>query len=345
MYSSQDNPPSRFEPTHVEWEGPAPEVQYTAIEDHSRSILSENRSPDLPFRWSLNPYRGCFHGCAYCYARPSHEYLGYGAGTDFQTRLLYKPGAANLLTEAFEKPSWRGELVLMSGNTDCYQPLEIRLGLTRACLEVCRDYRNPVGILTRSTAIRRDVDLLAELHERAWAGVTFSIPFLDPVLCRKIEPGAPPPAQRLAAMKALAEVGIPVGVNVAPLIPGLNDTEMVSVLQAAKEAGASWCSTILLRLPGPVAPWFESQVRAAFPDRADSIMARIRRARGGALNQSGFGARMRGTGPEWEATMQLFRLTRTRLGFGEPPRPAKGTFRRPGRGVQGELFSRPDQPR
>lgn len=338
MSSTTYNPPNRFEPTQLTWEGPAPGLRYVAIEDHAKSILSENTSPDLPFSWSINPYRGCFHGCAYCYARPTHEYLGLGAGTDFQSRILYKPRAHALLEHALERPKWQGELILFSGNTDCYQPLESRLALTRKCLEVCSRYRNPVGIITRSTLIARDIDLLQELGENASVSVTISIPFHDPGLCRLIEPGAPPPKRRYETIEILARAGIPVGVNVAPLIPGLNDNQVVDILKAAHAAGARWASTILVRLPGSVAPYFQKRLQETMPDRASTVLGRIRRARGGNLSDSQFGSRMKGQGPEWESTKRLFDITRSRLGFGPMPATVSGTFRRPGRGKQVELF-------
>lgn len=339
MFRSAANPPSRFQEVHLTWDEEAPPARLRVYDDDTKSILAKNDSPDLPFSWSLNPYRGCSHACTYCYARPSHEYLGFGAGTDFETRILVKRDAAALLAEAFEAPSWRGERVLFSGNTDCYQPLEHRLGLTRACLEVCLRYRNPVSLITKSNLVERDVGLLAELDAAATVRATVSIPYFDPVLARVIEPGAPTPARRLRALGRLAAAGIPVGVNVAPVIPGLNDREIPAVLKAAREAGATWATLILVRLPGPVAPYFEARLREDLPTRADGVMARIRRAKGGVLNKSAFGDRFRGEGEEWGATRALFHLWRDRLGYTDwPEEPTGTTFRRPGRGVQTRLF-------
>jgi DNA repair photolyase len=333
------NPPSRFEEVHVEWDEEAPPARLRVYDDDSRSILARNDSPDLPFTWSLNPYRGCSHACLYCYARPSHEYLGFGAGTDFDTRILVKREAPRLLAAAFDAPSWAGERVLFSGNTDCYQPLEHRLGLTRGCLEVCLRYKNPVSLITKSNLIERDVPLIAELHRVATVRATVSIPYVDPALARAVEPGAPTPARRLRALKSLADAGVPVGVNVAPVIPGVNDKEVPAVLKAAREAGARWAGLIMVRLPGPVAPYFERRIAEVLPLRAGAIMARIRRARGGELNDPRFGTRMRGSGEEWEATEQLFDVWRKKLGYeawehGDEPT----TFRRPGEGRQLRLL-------
>jgi DNA repair photolyase len=324
---------------HVEWDEEAPPARLRVYDDDSRSILAKNDSPDVPHTWSVNPYRGCSHACIYCYARPSHEYLGWGAGTDFDTRILVKRDAARLLADAFEERKWQGERILFSGNTDCYQPLEHRLGLTRACLEVCLRYRNPISVITKSNLVERDVALIADLSRVVGARVTLSIPYFDKDLARAIEPGAPTPARRLRAMRTLHDAGVPVGVNVAPVIPGVNDREIPNVLKAAREAGAAWAGLILVRLPGPVAPWFEARLAENLPLRAASVMGRIRRARDGRLNDPRFGSRMSGSGEEWEATEQLFELWRKKLGYADwvrddPPSP----FRRPGEGRQMSLL-------
>lgn len=339
MFRETANPPSRFEEVHVAWDDEAPSARLHVYDDDSKSILAKNDSPDISFTWSLNPYRGCSHACLYCYARPSHEYLGFGAGTDFETRILVKRDAARLLAAAFDAPSWKGERILFSGNTDCYQPLEWRFGLTRACLEVCLRYRNPVSLITKSNLIERDVALIAALHRAAGVRATVSIPYFDPALARAIEPGAPTPARRLRALRALADAGVPVGVNVAPVIPGLNDREIPAVLKAAREAGATWAGLILVRLPGPVAPWFEARLRDALPGRADGVLARIRRARGGRLNDPRFGSRFEGEGAEWAATEALFDLWTRKLGYGEWHESEGPTpFRRPGAATQLSLF-------
>lgn len=336
------NPPGRHRPDTVELDVPPDLARPQVYEDDSATILSRNDSPDLPHRWSVNPYRGCMHACAYCYARPSHEYLGFGAGTDFDTKIVVKPDAARLLEAAFETPSWVGETVLFSGNTDPYQPLEARWELTRACLEVCLRFRNPVVVITKSALVGRDAELLGALAREARAHVILSIPFHDPVLARAIEPGAPSPARRFEAIRKLTAAGVPVSVNVAPIVPGLNDHEAPAILKSAREAGAVRAHRILVRLPGPVAEVFEERLRAAYPLRADAVMARIRRARGGELTSFAFGERMRGSGEAWEATEQLFDAWSRKLGYvqgggretsGDDAAPT--TFRRPN-GVRGQ---------
>ncbi len=342
------NPPSRFDPIAIEWMEPPDLARLQIFEDDSQQILSRNDSPDLHFRWSLNPYRGCMHACTYCYARPSHEYLSFGAGTDFETRIVVKPDAPALLRATFETHRWEGESILYSGNVDCYQPLEYRYRLTRACLEVCREYRNPVAIITKAALIERDLDVLVALNAVTRLRVLFSIPFWDPAVSRAMEPGAPAPERRFRAMKRLADAGIRVGINVAPLIPGLNDRDIPRLLAAAAAAGATRAGMILVRLPLSVAPYFETTLRERLPTRAEGVLARIRRARSGALNRSAFGERMRGEGPEWEATEQLFALWVRKLGLdrSSPDAGEEGadapptTFRRPGAGVQVGLFAR-----
>lgn len=326
------NPPSRFVAHHVDWEEPPGLARLQVYEDDSRQILARNDSPDLPHRWSLNPYRGCMHACAYCYARPSHEYLGFGAGTDHDVKILVKPRAAELLAAAFEAPAWKGERVLFSGNTDCYQPLEHRWGLTRACLEVCHRYRNPVTVITKSHLVERDLDLLCALHRDARVDVVLSIPFANAEHARKVEPGTPSPERRFTTVARLAAAGLRVAVNLAPVIPGINDREVPEVLRRAKEAGATRAAMILVRLNGPVQAVFTERIRAAFPLRAEGVLARLRRARQGELGSTTFGERMRGHGPEWEATHRLFQLWCDRLGLnaGEPENDASETpFRRP----------------
>ena len=334
------NPPNRFrkvEVTYDDSDDAPPRSSVTLLEDHSRSILAHNDSPDLGFRWSVNPYRGCMHSCAYCYARPSHEYLDLGAGTDFDTKIVFKPRAAELLREAFDKPSWRGELVVFSGVTDCYQPVEAQLGLTRACLEVCLEYRNPVGLISKSALVERDVALLAELAREAGCHVSVSLAFADAALARSIEPWAPAPERRLRVIETLAKAGVPVGVMCAPIMPGLNDDQMVRVLERARDAGATSAAWVLLRLPGAVATVFEERVRVALPLAADKIMHRIRETRGGdKLYDPRFGVRGRGTGAYAETIAALFDATVARLGLGDRDdaravdQPSR--FRRPQRG-------------
>ena len=333
-----DNPPNPFEPLEREWLDEPPPAPLQVFEDDSRAILSENSSPDLAFRWSVNPYRGCFHACAYCYARPTHEYLGFGAGSDFESKIVVKPRAAELLRAAFLRPSWTGELVVFSGDTDCYQPLESRWRLTRACLEVCVEFQNPVGIITKSTRVLRDLDLLQELHRRASVRVFLSIPFADDDVGRAIEPQAPPVSRRFEAVRRLAEAGIPTGVSVAPIIPGLNDADIPRILERARAAGARYAQSVLLRLPGNVRQVFLQRLHAVLPDRARRVENHIRAVRGGKLNESRFFARQAGQGVYWEMIERQWELHKRRLGFEAGRNGESNTLPR--------TFARPDpQPR
>lgn len=333
------NPPNPWHASSVDWLGEPPLVEPEVRIDASKSILSENDSPDIPFRWSVNPYRGCAHGCSYCYARPGHHYLDLGAGTDWERKLVVKPDAPALLRTAFDAPRWRGELVVFSGVTDCYQPLEAAWRLTRQCLEVCREYRNPVSIITKGALIERDADLLAELGREGWCTVSVSIPFFDEDRARAIEPWVPTPARRFRVVEALARAGVPVGVNVAPVIPGLSDSDLPLVLAAARDAGARFASTILLRLPGPVREVFVERLHAALPERAAKVVHQIEQCRGGGMSDSRFGARMRGTGERWRVIEALFETTRRRLGYEEWPKvPDPSPFRRPGQAEQLRLL-------
>jgi DNA repair photolyase len=310
------NPPNPWATTEVEYlEAPPPDVKLEVYEDHARSILAKNDSPDVGFDYSVNPYRGCMHACAYCYARPSHEYLSFGAGTDFDRRIVVKPRAAELLRAAFAKKSWRKELVVFSGVTDCYQPLEASLRLTRGCLEVCADVGNPVGVITKAPLVERDVDLFQTLGRVASAHVTVSIPIWDVERARAIEPYVATPQRRVRVIETLARAGISVGVNVAPIIPGLNDQDIPQILQAARDAGATHAGSVLLRLPGSVKAVFEERLRAALPLSAERVLHRIRETRGGQLYDARFGARGRGEGPYAAAIQTLFRTTARRLGL------------------------------
>ncbi|HEU4582475.1 MAG TPA: PA0069 family radical SAM protein [Polyangiaceae bacterium] len=323
------NPIQRWQRAHIEYDpGEVPEVGLEIYEDETKNILSENDSPDLPFRFSLNPYRGCAHGCAYCYARPSHEYWGFGSGSDFERKLLVKRRAPELLAAAFERKSWRGDLLVLSGNTDCYQPIESRYELTRRCLEVCRDYRNPVHLITKSTLIERDIDVLCELHAVASVGISVSVTFWDAGVARAIEPYVPTPRRRIETIRRLTQAGLPVMVHVAPVIVGLSDRDMIPILEAAREAGALSALMMPVRLPGSVAEVFEARLREALPLRADRVMARLREMHDGKLNDPRFGYRQRGQGRYAEALQQSFEATCRRLGFGELPEPRTGTFLR-----------------
>lgn len=309
------NPPNPFESQYRELLEPASPARLELYEDAAKEILSRNESPDLPFRWSLNPYRGCFHGCAYCYARPTHEYWGFGAGTDFESKIIMKRDAPALLRKAFEKPSWRGELIVFSGNTDCYQPVEASLELTRACLEVCAEYRNPVGIITKGILVLRDLELLKRLQQEAWVRVYFSIPFADDEVARLVEPHAPSSGRRFDAMARLSQAGIPTGISISPLIPGLNDEDIPELLERAAQAGAGESMATLLRLSGPVEDVFLERMAQAFPDRLAKITHRIREVRRGALTDSAFFSRHQGSGPYWTMIEQLYDVARKKAGF------------------------------
>jgi DNA repair photolyase len=479
------NPPNPWLTTEVEYLEDPPPARLEVYEDHTREILSHNDSPDLGFSWSINPYRGCFHACAYClsgdtpirmgdgmtrpladvrpgdliygtiadgeyrrfvrtrvlahwqtvkpgfrvalangskltasadhrflsergwklvsgaasdanalhsgdllcgppteclrnedeavaartglrvtaieplgvememydittgtgdfiangvvshncYARPSHEYLGFGAGTDFDRKITVKPEAPKLLRDAFERPGWKGELIVFSGVTDCYQPLEASYRLTRGCLEVCAEYRNPVGVITKSPLIERDIDVLQALAKVADVGVTVSIPLWDREHAHAIEPQVASPQRRMQTIERLAKAGLDVGVNVAPMIPGLGDEDIARILEAAAAAGARRAGFVFLRLPGSVATVFEQRLREKLPLRADRVLARIREARGGKLYDSRWGVRGRGEGRYAEAARALFESTAKRVGLATGFMGEEGptTFRRPDR--------------
>lgn len=340
------NPANRFVKAFVEVdedahreddEQPAPRTQF--LEDGSQSILSYNDSPDLGFDVSLNPYRGCEHGCSYCYARPTHEYLGFSAGLDFETRIVVKRRAAELLRAELMKPSWQPQCIAFSGVTDCYQPVERRLRLTRACLEVCAEFRNPVGIVTKNHAVTADIDVLRELARQELAVVYVSVTSLDPQLAKKMEPRASPPARRLAAIRELAAAGIPTGIISSPLIPGLNDHEMPAILRAGAEAGATFASYTVLRLPFGLKVLFEAWLEEHFPGQREKILGRIRDLREGRLNASEWGERMTGIGPQAEQLRALFRVARERAGLSRrAPTLRTDLFRRPAAPGQLELF-------
>ena len=312
--------PNRFERLHLELEAgeahQAPQARRTDyLRDPAKSILSRNRSPDVGFDWSLNPYRGCEHGCVYCYARPTHEYLGWSAGLDFESRIMVKEDAAALLRRALSKAGWTPEPLVMSGVTDPYQPIERRLELTRGCLEVLAEARHPVALITKSRLVERDADLLATLARLDAAHVTLSITTLDRRLQRTLEPRASPPEHRLAAIRTLADAGIPVAVNVAPVIPGLTDHEIPAIIEAAAQAGATSAGYVVLRLPGAVRPLFLEWLETHCPDRAGKVRSRLQSLRGGDLYDSTFGARMSGEGPFAAQIRDLVRISRRRAGM------------------------------
>jgi DNA repair photolyase len=326
------NPPNPWATSEVEYFDEIPVAKLEVYEDHTKNILASNDSPDLGFTFSLNPYRGCYHACAYCYARPTHEYLSFGAGTDFDRKITVKPEAPRLLREAFERRSWKGEPIVFSGVTDCYQPLEASYRLTRGCLEVCAEYANPVGIITKAPLIERDLDVLVELSRRARLSVTISLPFFDEDKARAIEPFVATPHRRLRTVEKLARAGIDVGVNIAPMIPGLGDEDMPRTLEVAAAAGATHAGFVFLRLPGSVKAVFEERLRAVMPLRAEKILSKIRDARGGKLYDARFGKRQEGEGVYAEQARALFDATCRRLGLNArelEPEPRAPTFERP----------------
>ena len=314
------NPKNRFEaaeyvpdPESFDPDEPGPQTEF--LRDHTRGIISRNDSPDSPFETSVNPYRGCEHGCIYCFARPTHEYLGFSAGLDFETRILVKHEAAQLLRKELASPKWTPQPIAMSGVTDPYQPVERRLGITRGCLEVLAEFRNPVAMVTKNHRVTRDIDLLGELAEHQAAVVNVSITSLNEKLQRVMEPRASTPARRLEAVRKLSAAGIPVRVLVAPVVPGLTDHEMPAILAAAADAGASAASYIPLRLPHGLKGLFEAWLETHFPDRRDKVLNRIREMRGGKLYDSEWGTRMRGEGVFADQYEAMFGALTRKLGL------------------------------
>ncbi len=306
------------------------QVTTVTIADDSRSILNRVDSPDLPFNWTLNPYRGCEHGCVYCYARPTHENLGFSCGLDFETRIMVKPEAPRLLRKRLAARDWKGEPIAMSGVTDPYQPQERRLGITRACLEIMADCGQPVGIITKNHLVTRDVDVLARLAVADAASAAISITTLDADLARTMEPRASAPRDRLRAIRTLAAAGVPVSVMVAPVIPGLTDHEVPAILEAAAEAGATGAGWVLLRLPYQVETLFVDWLARHYPGRAERVIAAVRETRGGRMYESGFGLRQRGRGPRAEHIARTFEVFVRRHGLDTRRRtPARDSFRRP----------------
>ncbi|HYO08396.1 MAG TPA: PA0069 family radical SAM protein [Tepidisphaeraceae bacterium] len=333
------NPPNRFEPIDVvpdpdcdldPSEQPAPTTVY--LRDASRSIIASNDSPDVMIEASINPYRGCEHGCIYCFARPTHEYFGLSAGLDFETRIFVKERAPELLRAELMSRRWDVRAISISGVTDCYQPVERKLQITRRCLQVLAEFGNPCGIITKNHLITRDVDVLRELAGRDLVGTILSVTTLDADLHRVLEPRASTPARRLAAIEALANAGVPVGVMVAPVIPGLTDVEMPAILRAAADAGASFAGYVPLRLPFALSAMFEDWLEKHFPQRKQKVLNQIRQIRGGKLNDGNFGSRMRGEGPLAEQLGTMFEMAKKRAGItGAFPELSKSHFRRPPR--------------
>jgi len=350
---ARSNPANRFEATHHELELDQVEDDGEYLDalsrpgteflpDRSVSVIAHNDSPDVGFEVSLNPYRGCEHGCIYCYARPTHEYLGFSAGLDFETKIMVKYDAPELLRKALSSPKWRPRVLGLSGVTDAYQPLERRLKLTRRCLAVLAEYRQAVSIITKNRLVARDVDLLGELAQHNAAGVFVSITSLDDDLVGRLEPRTTRPAGRLNAISALASAGIPVGVMVAPVIPGLTEHEMPAILKAAAKAGAQWAGYTIVRLPMAVSGLFQDWLEQHFPRRKEKVLERIRSMRDGRLNDSRFGLRMSGEGPFAEVIHRVFTVQCRKLAINQRPWPVSAdAFRRPsdpGRGQQLRLF-------
>jgi DNA repair photolyase len=329
-HGSHLDPPNRFERTrvepdleHVQWDDEYLSQRHDRpieyLTDDSQTIVTENDSPDVPFRFSVNPYRGCAHACPYCYARNYHEYLGLNAGLDFETKIFVKHDAPELFRDFLSRDSWRPEPIVFSGVTDCYQPAERTFRLTRQCMQVARECGQPVSIITKNALVVRDLDLLQPMAERCLVQVNVSITTLDVELARVMEPRTSIPAARLRAVESLARAGVPVRVMVAPIIPGLNDHEAPAVMKAAKEAGARDVAYTLLRLPLTVEPVFREWLGRAQPLKAGKVESLLRQTRDGKMHQSAWGERMVGTGEIAEQIRAMFKLFRRQLGFGDLP--------------------------
>ncbi len=335
-----NNPKNRFETIEVEpdyenlcpedFEPEKPEIVYR--KDHARSIVTPNDSPDIGFDAGISPYRGCSHGCSYCLSRPNHKYLGFSAGLDFETRILVKEDAPDLLRKKLSSSRWEPKALAMSGSTDVYQPIEKKLKLTRHCLEVLAEFRNPVIIIIKNHLVTRDIELLSELARHDAVSVNISLTTLDDDLRRVMEPRTSPPKHRLASIEKLSDAAVPVGVLAAPIIPGLNDHEMPNFISAASDAGASFAGYTPVRLPYAVAPLFENWLERHFPDRKDKVLNHIREMRGGKLNDPNFGSRMSGEGVYAEHLARLFEVSCRRAGLRDERRPSLSTaaFRRLG---------------
>lgn len=334
---SSDNPANRFEGKYTDYEldeesGQKPSQKTKLIRDDTKEILSKNDSPDIPFTYGLNPYRGCEHGCIYCYARPTHEFLGFSPGLDFESRIMVKYDAADKLRSKFASNNWKPETVIMSGVTDPYQPVERDLEITRNCLKVFAEARNPVSIITKNYLVTRDIDLLEELSKYNAVHVTLSITTLDRDLARLMEPRTSQPPRRLKAIEKLAEKGISVGVNVAPIIPGLTDHECADILEAARDAGARQAAYTIVRLPHAVKDMFQKWLEQHFPNKKEKVLNRIRDMRDGELYKSEFGKRFRGEGEFAKQISDLFRLQVKKLGYNES-----------GQSLSTEYFRRPKE--
>jgi len=300
---------------HQIYDDTFPKIDTKFFNDNSKSVLAKNDSPDLGFDYSINPYRGCEHGCIYCYARPSHEYLGFSAGLDFESKIMVKKDAAKLLNHAFMKKPWKPQAIMLSGNTDCYQPVERKLEITRDILKVFLKFRNPVSIITKNALIQRDIDILKQLAEFNLVSVTISITTLNRELSRRLEPRTSVPKKRFETVEIIARNNIPVGINLAPIIPGLNDEEIPSILKTASEAGAIWAGRVMLRLPYSVKELFLEWLKRNYPEKESKILNRIHEIRSGKLSETEFGKRMRGEGELAEAIHKLFDINCEKYGL------------------------------
>lgn len=340
---SAENPANRFEKIHHVpdeeeiSQGISPKTEY--YKDSSRSIIAYNDSPDVGFNAGINPYRGCEHGCVYCYARPSHEYFGLSLGLDFETKIFVKKDAPSLLRKELSSPNWRPQTIALSGNTDPYQPAERYFQLSRECLRVLADFRNPVGIVTKNYLVTRDIDILQSLSEFDAALVAVSLTTLDPDLARAMEPRTSQPEYRLKAIQRLSDKGIPTMVLIAPVIPGLTDHEIPNIIQRAVSVGATQAGYIMLRLPYGVKDLFQNWLEARYPNKKNKVLNRIYSIRGGKLNSNEFHERMKGNGVFAEQIRKIFELACRKAGI-EANRfePSKENFLRPGTSEQLELF-------
>lgn len=338
------NPSGRFEQLRVEPDPDAPpeerlDPRTQFFRDAAVTLLTHNDSPDVGFETSINLYRGCEHGCSYCFARPFHEYLGYSAGLDFETKIFVKTEAPALLRAELESPKWKPQIIVMSGVTDCYQPAERHFKLTRACLQILAEYRNPVSIITKSALVTRDIAILQELARHRAVQVNFSVTTLDRELSFAMEPRASAPAHRLRAMAELHRAGIPVGVMAAPMIPGLTDHELPAILEAAAEAGAKTAGYVMLRLPHGVKDVFTDWLDRHQPGKKERILDRVRQMRGGKLYDSAWGQRGVGTGEFAENFRKLFAMSSRRLGLSRSEWAlSTADFQRPGEAKQLGLF-------
>jgi len=313
------------------------QVETQVFRDCSKSIVSTNDSPDAPDA-TVNPYRGCEHGCIYCFARPGHEYFGLSLGLDFETKIFAKPEAPRLLAETLSKKTYVPRTIMMSGNTDCYQPIERQYKITRGCMDVFRDFRHPVAIVTKNHLVTRDIDIFKEMAEHNCISVYLSVTSLDAKLSRTMEPRASTPGMRLRAIEALAKAGVPVGTMVGPIIPGLTDHETPAILKAVADAGAHAAGYTIMRLPYGVKDIFQSWIHEHYPEKAERVLSRIRDMRDGKLNDANFGTRMRGTGPFAEQIGQMFDLYRNKYNLTRFPRLSAAAFNRDARNAQGTLF-------